>query len=390
MEKTIALIVGAGRGRRFGGDIPKQYCALGGTPILTQTLGVFLNHPRIDGIACVINPDDLALYNLATEGLDLLDWVAGGERRQDSVRLGLEAIQAQVPGIARVLVHDAARPFATANLIDRVLKALDTAAGAIPALAMTDTVKQATPDRLIEHTIPRGNLWRVQTPQGFHFQPLIDAHRQLADADELTDDAALFEQLGLDCTVVDGDDGNIKITTKADLDLANHRQGAAIMETRMGLGYDVHRLIPGDKITLCGIDIPHRFTLQGHSDADVAMHTVTDAILGAIAEGDIGSHFPPTDPQWKGAASHIFLEKARDLVAEKRGKIINIDVTIICEAPKIGPHRDAMRARLADFLAISVARVAVKATTTEKLGFTGRGEGIAAQAIATVALPAAD
>lgn len=282
-----------------------------------------------------------------------------------------------------MLIHDAARPFVGADVISRVLAALESAPGAIPALAVTDTLKRAESDGgTIMETVERTGLWRAQTPQGFRFQAIKDAHRRFADTD-LTDDAAVAERAGLDVALVAGEEDNVKLTTQEDLHRAERRLGMST-ESRTGFGTDVHRFGPGDHVPICGVAIPFRSGLAGHSDADVGLHAITDAVLGAIAAGDIGKHFPPSDPRWKGASSDIFLRHAGRLVAEAGGRITNIDVTIICEQPKIGPHRDAMIARIAGILAIAPSRVSVKATTTERLGFTGREEGIAAQAVATV------
>lgn len=387
MCMTAALIVGAGRGRRFGGDIPKQYCSIDGEVVLRRTLLKFLNHPDVDEVACVINPEDLDLYVSATEGLSLSPWVAGGRRRRDSVRLGLEGLANGGQSFDKVLVHDAVRPFVSPATISKVLKALEDHDGAIPALDVTDTVKRIGPDNRILETVPRTNLRRAQTPQGFRFETILDIHGRFLETEELTDDSALLEAAGKDCVVVEGQETNIKITTKADMKLATTAPENIILETRTGFGFDVHRLTPGDGIVLCGVPIPHNLKLKGHSDADVAMHALADAILGAIGEGDIGTHFPPSEPRWKGAASRIFVERARDLVSRRQGRIVHVDVTIICEEPKVQPHRNVMRKSLGECLNLSPDRVSIKATTSEGLGFTGRKEGIAAQAVASVSLP---
>lgn len=387
MSITVALVVGAGRGRRFGGAIPKQYCDLDGEPVLKKTLTQFLKHPLVDAVCCVISPDDSDLYDKATVGLNLLAPVLGGARRQDSVKNGLEALADRALDVSKVLIHDAARPFVANDTITAVIEALGNNEGVIPALAMTDTVKQTDTAGSIVRTIPRNGLWRAQTPQGFRFQTILEAHRQMADADELTDDAALLEALGRACKVIEGKAENVKITTQEDLAQKAQPKAQPIEETRMGLGFDVHQLIIGDGVTICGIKIPHSHSLKGHSDADVGMHALTDAILGAIGQGDIGTHFPPSDPQWKGVASKVFLKKAAELVRDAGARFVNMDVTIICEQPKIGPHRAAMQKYLAEVLEIELNRISIKATTTECLGFTGRSEGIAAQAIAAVAYP---
>jgi len=383
-SKTALLIVAAGRGTRLGSEIPKQYLKLAGVPVLRHALDRFLACEAIGPIRVVIDPDHRALYEGAVSGLDLPPPVEGGTERGQSVLNGLRALAAESP--ERVLVHDAARPFVSAAVIDRVLDALDDAPGAIPALPVADTLKRASgPGAVITGTEDRSTLFRAQTPQGFHFKTLLEAHektRKLA-----TDDAALLEELGLTVQLVDGEEALFKITTEDDLFRAKQMTEGAF-EPRVGTGFDVHRLGPGESIVLCGLEIPHDRTLIGHSDADVGLHAITDALLGALADGDIGSHFPPSDPQWKGAASDRFLAHARDLVRERGGRIAHVDVTLICERPKIGPHRPAMRKRIAEILELSEGRVSVKATTSEKLGFTGRGEGIAAQAAATVMLPA--
>lgn len=380
MGACVALVVAAGRGRRFGGERPKQYLALGGRPIIRRAVECFLTHPRVDDVLAVIHPDDRALFARATEGLDLLAPVTGGDSRQDSVRLGLESLAGRPP--ERVLIHDAARPFAEAAMISRVLDALETAPGAIPALPVGDTLKRGR-DGLVTGTVERQGLWRAQTPQGFRYADIARAHGGLAGT-ALTDDAAVAEKAGLPVRLVPGAEDNLKITTEDDLARARRLIGG---ETRTGFGFDAHRFGPGDHVMLCGVSIPHSAGLAGHSDADVGLHALTDALLGAIGAGDLGLHFPSTGAEWKDAQSDIFLRKAADLIAGRGGAVANIDVTIVCEAPKVGPHRDAMRRRIADILGLDAGRVSVKATTTDGLGFTGRGEGIAAQAVATVHLP---
>lgn len=382
MAKVVALVVAAGRGRRFGGDLPKQYQDLAGRPVLRHTLAALAVNPQIDAVRAVIHPDDLDLYREAAAGLNLLEPVFGGETRQDSVRRGLESMATLAPEM--VLIHDGARPFVDAGTIGRVVAALTDHPGAIPAVAVADTLKRGE-GGLIGATIERANLWRAQTPQGFRFADILSAHLAVA-GEELTDDAAVAERAGLAVALVLGAEDNFKITTSADLERAR-RAFAGPGETRVGSGYDVHRFAPGTAVWLCGVAVPHDFALEGHSDADVALHAATDAVLGAIAAADIGRHFPPTDPTWKGASSDRFLAHAGDLVAAMGGRIVHLDITVICERPKVGPHRAAMQARVADILGIRQDRVSVKATTTEGLGFTGRREGIAAQAIATVWLP---
>jgi len=385
MGGTAALIVAAGRGSRFGGDGPKQYAALGGRPLLRHCLEQFQRHPGVTAVQTVIHADDHDLYARATAGLDLPPPTLGGASRQESVRLGLEHLTGLAP--ERVLIHDAARPFIDAGLIDRVLAALDTAPGAIAALPVTDTLKRGAKG-LVAGTVPRQDLWRAQTPQGFRYAEILAAHRAAAGA-ELTDDAAVAEHAGLAVTLVEGGPDNIKVTTEQDLVRAERWIAGRQDETRVGSGFDVHRFGPGDHVMLCGIHIPHAAGLVGHSDADVGLHALTDAILGALGAGDIGSHFPPSDARWRGADSALFLRHAAEMVGARGGRIAHADVTLICEQPKVGPHRAAMVARIAEVLEIAAERVSVKATTTEGLGFTGRGEGIAAQATATVRLPSA-
>ncbi|MBK8908938.1 MAG: bifunctional 2-C-methyl-D-erythritol 4-phosphate cytidylyltransferase/2-C-methyl-D-erythritol 2,4-cyclodiphosphate synthase [Rhodospirillales bacterium] len=380
----VALIVAGGRGDRFGADIPKQYCRIAGEPVLRRTVKAFVGHGRVATVRVVIRPGDEDLYAAATAGLAVMDPTHGGASRQESVRRGLESLAAEAPDV--VLIHDAARPFVSNAVVSRVLDALDAAVGAIPAMPVVDTLKRASGagDR-VAATIERRGLWRAQTPQGFRFAPILDAHRRFAGTD-LTDDAAVAAQAGLDVALVEGDEENVKITTREDLQRAEHwcAQGG---ETRTGFGFDVHRFGPGDHVTLCGVRIPFRAGLAGHSDADVGLHAITDALLGAIGGGDIGAHFPPGDKRWKNASSEIFLRHAGTMVADAAGRIVNIDVTLVCERPRIGPHRAAMIATIATVLGVPPERISVKATTTERLGFTGREEGIAAQAVATVVLP---
>ncbi|NVK17983.1 MAG: bifunctional 2-C-methyl-D-erythritol 4-phosphate cytidylyltransferase/2-C-methyl-D-erythritol 2,4-cyclodiphosphate synthase [Methylocystaceae bacterium] len=379
MKSIYAIIVAAGRGRRFGGDLPKQYCMLGQDPVLRHTVRVFLEHPKIAGVRVLIHPDDQDLYESACGDLDILPCAFGGATRQDSVRKGLESFVDLKPDM--VLVHDAARPFVSHDVIDRVIGVTSTGVGVIAAVKVADTIKREV-DGLCGETVDRTDLWRAQTPQGFMFDDIFSAHEKLK-GQELTDDAALMEAVGKSVKFVDGHEDNFKITTQSDLVQA-HRMIEKMTEFRTGSGFDVHRFCTGDHVTLCGIKVPHDYGLAGHSDADVALHALTDAILGAIAEGDIGSHFPPSDNQWKGASSDRFLIKACELVAEKGGSLVNVDLTLICERPKIGPYRDAMRQKIAEIIGLSLDRVSVKGTTTEKLGFTGRSEGIAAQAVVSV------
>ncbi len=383
MASCIALVAAAGRGTRLGAPLPKQYLPLAGKPVLRYSLETLARHPGIDAVRVVFNPDDAASYEAAARGLDLLPPVAGGAARQDSVRLGLESLATAPP--ARVLIHDAARPFLDRETIDRVLAALDDAPGAIPALPVKDTVKRGVSGRIAE-TLDRSALWRGQTPQGFDYAAILAAHRA-AQGSELSDDAAVAERAGLAVRLVAGSEANFKVTTAEDLEQAERLLLARHGDIRTGQGFDVHAFGAGDHVWLCGVKVAHERGLIGHSDADVGLHALTDAILGALGAGDIGQHFPPSDPKWRGAPSHVFLSHAGALVASAGGRIAHLDVTLICERPKIGPFRDAMVTRIAEILALERGRVSVKATTTEGLGFTGRGEGIAAQAVATLRLP---
>lgn len=385
MPETVALIVAAGRGSRMPGDVPKQYRHLHGRSVLRHVCETFLAHPSISDVQAVIHPDDRARFADASRGLNMAPPILGGDTRQESVRNGLEALASEAAP-ERVLIHDGARPLASMGLIDRVIGALDGADGAVPALPLTDTVKRVDGDMIAE-TVDRNGLFRVQTPQGFAFQALLSAYEHAADPSRFTDDASIAEAAGLQVAVVAGEEQNIKITHDEDLArAAAWLQGRH--ETRVGSGFDVHVFGPGESVRLGGVDIPHDRSLAGHSDADVALHALTDAILGAIGDGDIGFHFPPSDPEWQGADSSRFLAHAAGLLRQRHGVLIHGDLTIICQQPRIGPHRDAMRARIADILAVDVGRISIKATTTEGLGFTGRGEGIAAQASVTVTLEA--
>jgi len=380
MSGTIALIVAAGRGHRVGGEIPKQYRKLGNHSVLYRTLSTFCMHPEIDAVRVVIHADDRVLYDVAVGGLELLDPVFGGPTRQESVRLGLASLRPLQPDT--VLIHDAARPFVDPSIISRVIQALGQSAGAIPVVAVSDTLKKCENGQVLT-TVDRATLWRAQTPQGFRFREIMDAHDEMADRN-LTDDAAVAETAGLSVAMVDGNEKNTKITTSEDLKICTSH--APEVEFRTGYGFDVHRFTDGNHVMLCGVRVPHHLSLDGHSDADVGLHALTDAVLGAIGGGDIGHHFPPSDNRWRGATSDQFLAHAASLLAARAGLIVNVDVTLICESPKIGPYRTEMVRRLAEILEIDPQRVNVKATTTERLGFTGRGEGIAAQAVATVKL----
>jgi 2-C-methyl-D-erythritol 4-phosphate cytidylyltransferase/2-C-methyl-D-erythritol 2,4-cyclodiphosphate synthase len=384
MPGTTALIVAAGRGTRAGagpGAAPKQYAVVGGKPVLRWAVETFLGHPQISQVRVVIHAADRERYDMAMSGLALPPPVAGADTRQGSVRLGLDACAKDAPD--RVLIHDAARPFLSAGLIARVVAALDQAEASAPMLAVSDTLRRKSDGHF--EVVPRDALLRTQTPQGFRFAPIREAHHRFAHM-VVTDDIAIAELAGLSVQAVAGEEANMKLTTAEDFALAE-RLARGAMEMRTGTGFDVHRFVAGDHVWLCGVRVPHTQGLEGHSDADAGLHALTDAILGAIAEGDIGMHFPPSDPRWRGAPSHLFLAHAAELMRQKGGTIAHVDVTLICEKPKIGPQRDAMRARIAEILGVDLARVSVKATTTEGLGFTGRGEGLAAQAIATVRLP---
>lgn len=372
--RTAALIVAAGSGSRSGGDIPKQFRPVRGQPLLRHSCVAFVGHPEIDCIFIAIGAGQEEAVGAALAGLPLPTLVTGGATRRESVLNGLEAIAAS-GGADFVLIHDAARPFLSTRVIDDLTGALLDVPGAVPALPVVDSLARG--DGALTQTVDRENLWRIQTPQAFHFEAVLKAHRDWSGP-EPTDDARMLMTQGQEVRIVAGDEALAKFTFASDFE-----QSGMIGETRTGSGFDVHRLVPGEELWLCGIQIAHDKGLSGHSDADVAMHALTDAILGALALGDIGDHFPPSDPQWRGASSDRFLAHAMQL-AQQRGFVLgNADITIICEAPKIGPHKNAMRSRLAQIMAVEVDRISVKATTTEMLGFTGRGEGIAAQAVAS-------
>ncbi|MBB5223346.1 2-C-methyl-D-erythritol 4-phosphate cytidylyltransferase/2-C-methyl-D-erythritol 2,4-cyclodiphosphate synthase [Amaricoccus macauensis] len=380
-RRTAGLIVAAGRGERLGGAIPKQYLPVAGRAMLRRSIEALLAIGELDCVIVVIHPDDAPRYADAVEGLSdprLLPPVTGGAERAASVRAGLEALEPQAP--ERVLIHDAARPFLPASVALSVLAALDEAPAAFPALPVVDALWRADANHA-EVAVPRDALWRAQTPQGFRFDAILAAHR--AHTGAALDDVAVAHAAGLATRLVPGDETNFKITTPGDLARAD-RLARAAMDIRTGNGFDVHAFGPGDGVMLCGVRIAFDHGLVGHSDADVGMHALTDALLGALAEGDIGRWFPPSDPQWKGAASEIFLDAVIARVAERGFILTHCDVTLICEAPKIGPHAAAMRTELARICRIDADRVSVKATTSERLGFTGRGEGIAAIATATL------
>jgi 2-C-methyl-D-erythritol 4-phosphate cytidylyltransferase / 2-C-methyl-D-erythritol 2,4-cyclodiphosphate synthase len=391
--KVALLVVAAGRGLRLGAERPKQYLNCAGRPLIAHTLEALAAGWPFSAVTIAIHPDDRALYDEALAHLTPAAAAAlgppatGGESRQQSVLAGLEALALAAPDI--VLIHDAARPFPARDLVARAVHAAERRGAAAPGTRMSDTVKQVDADGRVLATPPRAALRAVQTPQAFAFPLILAAHRRASDAgvDGLTDDVAVAEWAGAPAYVFEGDPANVKVTTMQDFIAAEARLLPAAGEIRVGQGFDVHAFAPGDHVWLCGIRIPHSSALKGHSDADVALHALADAVYGALAEGDIGAHFPPSDPQWKGAASKVFLAHAAERVRARGGFVVNLDATLICEAPKIGPFREAMRARVAEIAALDIARVGVKATTTERLGFTGRGEGIACLATATVRLP---
>ena len=391
---VAALIVAAGRGSRAGQGIPKQYRPLQGRPVLARTLAAFVAHPRIGKIVVAIHPDDRDLYEATLAALpnalsSILPCVHGGETRRDSVSRGLEALVDLAPDI--VLVHDAARPFAGPDLIDRAIEAAERWGAAVPGTAVTDTIKVIGERSQVLSTPDRSALRAVQTPQAFRFQLLLEAHRRASASDPhaFTDDGALIEWAGLPVHVFAGDPGNIKLTHPADFAEAERRMKGETMTyvTRLGTGFDVHAFGEGDYVWLGGVSVPHDRGVVAHSDGDVILHALTDALLGALADGDIGTHFPPSDPQWRGASSDRFLAHAIALVRKRGGIVDHLDATLLCERPKLGPHREAMRQRIAEIAGLRLDQVSLKATTTEKLGFTGRSEGIAAQAAATIRLP---
>ena len=377
--KFSAIIVAAGSGARAGGETPKQWRDLGGRPVVRWSLEALLE-AGAQAVAVVVRPGDEALAAGAFAGLDRWRAIPGGAERADSVRAGLDALGEEVS--EAVLIHDAARPFVTGAHVQALLAALDGADGALPALAMADTLKRLDAGGALS-TTPREGLWRAQTPQAFRLSALRAAYAAWPAGETPTDDAAVLERAGGRVALVPGDPMLMKLTHPEDFPMAERLAGAA-RTTRTGFGYDAHRFGPGDSVWLCGVRIAHAAGLVGHSDADAGLHALTDAILGAIGAGDIGEHFPPSDPQWAGASSDRFLSHAAGLVGARGGRIVNVDVTLVCERPKIGPHRQAMRVRMAEILHLPIDRVSVKATTTEGMGFTGREEGLAAQAVATV------
>ncbi len=390
--QIAAILLAAGRGARAGSpdDGPKQYRNIGGKAVLARTIEAFLSHGAIDKVLCLIHPDDRELFENAVGNLArIVTVVEGGSTRQASTLNGLRALDA-APDF--VMVHDAARPFVSPELLYRIVGALDDKHGVLPALTVSDTIKTATPDGMVAATVDRSTLHAAQTPQAFPFARILAAHEKAASENRMdfTDDSAIAEWAGIEVRLVVGAAENIKLTWPKDIEMADLKLSGApapFPDVRTGTGYDVHCFGEGDHVTLCGVEIPFDKTLSGHSDADVGLHALTDALLATCGAGDIGTHFPPSDPQWKGASSHIFLAHAAQCVREAGGRIANADITIIAEAPKVGPHRDAMTARIADILNVAQDRVSVKATTNEKLGFVGREEGIAAIASASVIYP---
>ncbi|HEY6994527.1 MAG TPA: bifunctional 2-C-methyl-D-erythritol 4-phosphate cytidylyltransferase/2-C-methyl-D-erythritol 2,4-cyclodiphosphate synthase [Xanthobacteraceae bacterium] len=386
-DRVAAVVVAAGRGLRAGGDLPKQYRPILGEPVIRPSLATLALHRGISVVQPVIHPDDAPIFQQASKGLELLPAVHGGASRQASVRAGLEALERHRPDL--VLVHDAARPFASKALITRAIDAARASGAAVPVIAVADTVKTVDAAGCVTGTIDRAHLRLVQTPQAFGFAALLAAHRraQAAGRDDFSDDAQLAEWAGLKVTTFEGEAGNVKLTTSDDFVRAEGARLAALSDVRTGFGFDVHSFGEGDHVMLGGVRISHARGLTGHSDADVVLHALVDAILGVLAEGDIGVHFPPTDLRWRGVSSDRFLAFAVERVRARGGWIAHLDVTVVCEAPRIGPHRDRMRARIAEIAAVPIERVGVKATTSEKMGFTGRGEGMAAFANATIRLP---
>ena len=390
--RIAAVIVAAGRGERAGqAEGPKQYRLIGGRAVIAHTLETFLAHPQVDTVVVVIHADDDELLCKAAQDCHgRVIAVIGGPTRQESVRLGLLALRQKDP--EQVLIHDAVRPFCDLELISRTIDAITDKQGALPALPVADTLKRETFDGMVGETVPRAGLHGAQTPQGFPYLPILAAHERAhaLRRHDFTDDAAIAEWAGLPVMLVPGSPDNVKLTWARDISMADQRlkgTASSFPDVRTGNGYDVHCFEAGDHVVLCGISIPHNRKLSGHSDADVGLHALTDALLATCGAGDIGTHFPPSDPQWKGAASRRFVEHAVAMVRARGGRIANADVTLICEAPKIGPHRQAMVAELSSMLGIGAERISVKATTNERLGFVGREEGIAAIATASVIYP---
>jgi 2-C-methyl-D-erythritol 4-phosphate cytidylyltransferase/2-C-methyl-D-erythritol 2,4-cyclodiphosphate synthase len=395
LMETIAIVVAAGRGSRAGEGLPKQYRTLAGRTVLGRTLETFATHPAVTRIVCAIHPDDREFYAASIAELPpeaqakVLEPVSGGATRQISVHRAVASLAES--GDAVCLVHDAARPFVDSALVHRAIEAGARFGAAIPGLAVTDTVKRVAADGAVVETLDRTKLRNVQTPQAFRLKPLAEAHARAAaeGRDAFTDDGQLMEWAGATVHIFEGDGGNVKLTNPRDFDEAERRlagKGAGMI-TRVGTGFDVHTFTDGDHIWLGGVRIPHTKGVLAHSDGDVVLHALTDALLGAIASGDIGTHFPPSDPQWRGASSDRFLDHAAKEVRSRGGVIDHLDVTVLCERPRIGAHREPMRERIAAIVGISVENVSIKATTTERMGFTGREEGLAAQAAATIRMP---
>lgn len=390
-SEIAVVIVAAGRGERAGSPEagPKQYRTIGGEPVIRHTIRRFADHPSIGRIVVAIHGDDIGLFeDAAVEHRGRVSAVIGGASRQESTLLALRKLSADPPGL--VLIHDAVRPFADGELIDRVVRAASEGQGALPALAVTDTLKKDMVEGLV--TVDRIGLHAAQTPQGFPFAQILAAHEAAhrSGRTDFTDDASIAEWAGLPVRLVLGSPDNFKLTYPWDLAMADeklNRDRLAFPDVRTGNGYDVHAFEPGDAVFLCGVRIAHDRKLSGHSDADVGLHALTDALLATCGAGDIGTHFPPSDPQWRGAASRIFVEHAASIVRARGGRIANADITLICEAPRVGPHRAAMTAELSSMLGISADRISIKATTNERLGFIGREEGIAAIATASVVYP---
>ncbi len=391
--KAAVVIVAAGRGERAGtAEGPKQYRPVGGRPVVTHTLEAFLRHPRIGRIVVAIHPDDEELFSAAASGLGegRIVTIHGGPTRQESTRLALLALREEAPEV--VLIHDGVRPFVDPELIDRTIDAIDARQGALPSMQVAETLKRMNGDGNVGETVPRAGLYAAQTPQGFPYRSILEAHEKALQLgkNDFTDDSAVAEWADIPVRIVTGSPDNVKLTWARDMVLADQRLGygrPSFPDVRTGNGYDVHSFEPGNSVTLCGVEIPHHKKLSGHSDADVALHALTDALLATCGAGDIGTHFPPSDPQWKGAASRIFLEHAVAIVRSQGGRIANVDITLICEAPRVGPHREAMTQALSEMVGVAGSRVSVKATTNERLGFVGREEGIAAIATASVVFP---
>lgn len=386
-QRTAVVLVAAGRGLRAGAGGPKQYREIGGVPVIYRAMEAFSTHADVFAVQPVVNPDDGAMFTAAVAGLKHEAPTNGGATRQASVLAGLEALARHQPDI--VLIHDAARPFVSAGVISRAIAAASRTGAAIPVVAVTDTIKVTSADGNVEDTPDRASLRIAQTPQSFRFDVILEAHRRAAKdgRGDFTDDAAIAEWAGLTVATFEGDVANMKLTTPEDFVREEARLASLLGDIRTGTGYDVHAFGEGDHLMLCGVRVPHTKGFLAHSDGDVGLHALVDAILGALADGDIGSHFPPSDAKWKGASSDQFLKYAIERVTARGGRVANLEVTMICERPKIGPLRDTMRARIAEISGVDISRVAVKATTSERLGFTGREEGIAATASATIRLP---